>query len=89
MLPPSTKRPAFTSLTIALVMAVGSTTNMSIKPVIFHREDCIGISFRKVRKYGVVFFGADLIDLVFQADLGDRILIHVIAADTDGYNQNT
>ena len=58
---------------------------MSVKSVIFHREDCIRIRFRKIRKYSIAFLGPYLAYLIFQADLGNGILIHIIAADTDGH----
>ena len=58
---------------------------MSIKSVVFHREDCIRVSLRKVRKQGVAFLGTDLIYFIFQADLGNGILIHIITTDTDSH----
>ena len=58
---------------------------MSVKSVIFHREDCIRIRFRKIRKYSIAFLGPYLAYLIFQADLGNGILIHIITTDTGSH----
>ena len=52
---------------------------MTVKAVVFHRENRIYIRFRKLCKFRIVFLGTDLLYLVLKADLADGISVHIIA----------